>query len=200
MPASRARSFALAVSLLLVASAAGAAGRVDFDPEAPFERFKTFRFVVYPEGETPPTGALSNPVMMEEFEDRLAAELSKRGLRRAKEGEEADLVVRWWSGVKDTKTVDRIGGFELFLEEDWSSIYGASVQEYVGRLLFIVDLIDAHSAKLAWRAYLPVKATDPPRTRERLLKEVQRSFARYPPSESERKSQRSARAKRAAGG
>ena len=194
MSARRLPLVAVAFLPLLLSAAAGSAATVDFDPDARFEELKSFRFVVYDESSPPRTGVLSNPGMQEEFEGRLGRELVERGLRRAGEEESPDIVVRWWSGVEKTQHVDRVGGYEVFLTSEWSSIYSVISNEYVGKLVFVVDLIDAKSSQLAWRAYLPVKASDPVRTRERLIKQIERALDQYPPSPKERDRRRAERA------
>jgi hypothetical protein len=183
-------------ALLLAASAApvaAAAVRVDFDPEARFAEYRTFRFITYGPDEKPPTGVISNPGLREQFEARFGAALERHGLKRAKPDEEADLVVRWWTGLEEAREADRINGYGLYVDGYWSSIYSLSVKETVGKLLFVVDLIDARERDLAWRAYLLVKATDPVRTRDRLAKQIERALDQYPPDEADLRAKRAAR-------
>jgi hypothetical protein len=185
-----------AVSVFAVLACAGAARAasptIDFDPDARFAEFHTFRFVAT-DGAGPGTGVVSNPELRRALEERLAVELEERGLRRASETEEADLAVRWWSGVESSQTVDRIAGFELFVSGEWSSIYARTLQENVGEVVLVIDLIDAREGKLAWRALLPIGVSDPARTRERAVRQVERALDRYPPGERERNRRRAAR-------
>jgi len=187
---------AFAVLASMVGTSAFAAGiEVDFDPDARFTEYRTFRLVDLSDAPASATGVISNPGAREDVDRRLAAELGRRDLRPAGEGEEPDLVVRWWTGIGKTKQVDKIGGYGLFYDGYWSSIWVTMQKQTVGKGVFVVDLIDAKSGELAWRAYLPVKIDDPVDTRKRFVKQIQKGLSKYPPSESDIRRRRAEREK-----
>jgi len=188
-----------AVAWWSAAAAEAARIRIDFDPDASFSSYRTFAFVDISDAPPSVTGIISNPDLQAGLQRRLGVELEKRDLRTAAEDESPDLYVRWWTGLDKAKTVDKVGGFGVYIDDYWSSIYFTMIQENVGRGVFVIDLIDAGTGQLAWRAYVPVKIDDPVETRKRFLKQVGRALDDYPPSEREIRRLRKERAAAAGG-
>lgn len=168
------------VSLLAFAVArAGSTVQVDFDPKAPFEKYKTWAWV--PDRDQVQTGVLVDATVRERVEKALTDRLRVAGLVPASEGQKPDVLVRYQGDIGTGKTITTSAGALA----NWSDPGYATTQFQEQTVTLIVDLIDAAANTLSWRLYVNQKLgpNDQP---GKVRKAIEDGFAKYPPSESAR--------------
>ena len=174
----------LTVVLAVAAFATGAvhAGtvEVDFNPNAEFERFKTWEWA--PGRDEGRQGVLADATMRDRVEKALAWNLEEVGLRPAGPGDAADVLVRYAGDTGTGKTVTMSEGLGY---DSLSPMYRTMrFDEQV--VTIIVDLIDASTKSLAWRLYINQKFGGPNDPPDKLQRAVEKGFSKYPPSKSAR--------------
>lgn len=172
-------SLVVASTLALGAALAGAAD-VDFDPKAPFERYKTWAFV--PDRDKDLHGVFVDPTARERIEKALTERLKRAGLQPVGAGEDPDVLLRYQGDVGTGKTIETSAGALA----NWSDPGYATTQFQEQTATLIVDLIDAGTKTLAWRLYVNQKFGGPNDQRGKVRKAIDEGFEKYPPSESAR--------------
>ena len=166
--------------------------RTDFDPSADFSRYRTYYWAGG--NDVSGGGSLSNSLVDKRIKDLIGAQLSSKGLREAAEGAQPDLVVLYWIGAKDKTTVQTLPSsttptrmmwsrYDPYWNGRWGRTYDDVVVRNYTEGTLIVDLIDASTKQLAWRAYLVQTVDkDPQKTRQRAEANAIAAFEQYPPS------------------
>jgi hypothetical protein len=184
------------LAFLLVALPLLAKIDVDFDPGTDVSKYKTFAFI----------GGVRNLTMLQMDPELLdanlhrdmARELTKKGLREVQVNQNSDLVVRYWVNTSQQVNVAVMGDwspYRPYLDSYWASMYNA-VAASSGKdgTTLVLDLIDTHTKKLAWRLYLTRKLTNADKDWKKADEEIMKAFESYPPSEKEREARRKERA------
>ena len=130
----------LAVSLTLPATLwAGLEVEVLYDHAADFSAFETYRWVTAPLSDSPEARMVD-----ERIKTTADAELAKSGLRRAAEGEEADLLVTYYGGIEDNLLIEGVR-FELAPHVVWTGADPLGVTHRYQRTIFSVfdQFVDA---------------------------------------------------------
>lgn len=176
----------------VVAGCAHTNARTDFDPSADFARYRSY----YWAGGRDVTGggSLENSLVDKRIKDIIGAQLSSKGLSEVAENAKPDLVVLYWIGAKNKTSVQTMptaapGMVWSRYDPYWNGRWGRTYDEVVVRNYtegtLIVDLIDASTKQLAWRAYLVQTVDkDPQKTAERAGANAKAAFAQYPPTKS----------------
>jgi len=185
----------VAACVILPALGWGAKSNVktDFDPAVNFIHFKTFAFV----GglEMSKTGLLANPETRERIKNFIGGVMENRGLRETPRDTKHDLAVRYWVARKMKQDEQAVfasdpmmwGGYPPY----WSGAWGWYYTEYVvtnyveGTL--VVDLLDPNTKGLLWRTYLRQKIEDRSAAYIEAKKNLNKSFAMFPPSDDDKK-------------
>lgn len=185
-----ARALAALASAALVLLAAGCANtnaRTDFDPSADFSRFHTY---VWAGGKDMTTqGALENSLVDKRVKQIVTRQLTAKGLTEVAEGQPSDLVVRYWVGVKEKQSIESVPGgawgygpYGPYWGGRWGPAYDQIVVNDYHEGTLIIDLIDAASKDLAWRAYLvQTLDRDLNKTAAKAEKNAEAAFTNYPP-------------------
>jgi Domain of unknown function (DUF4136) len=189
------------ILLLLLTSLLHAADvETDFDPAVDFSHYKTFSFIGGKE--LTRTGLLSDPSMRDRIENFISGAVGLRGLQEIPNDEKYDLAVRFWV-AREQKTDETVvlnddfgfAGYPAF----WTGPWGWSYEEYVvhdyveGTL--VIDLIDPRTRELVWRTFLRQKIEDRAKAYEDAKKNLEKSFAQFPPSAEEKGKMRGQREK-----
>jgi hypothetical protein len=179
--------FLSAVGLLLVtASAFGQDVRYNFDKNADFSKFKTYKWVTLKDAQS------VNDLVAKQIMDAVDAELATKGLTKVTE-DSANLYIAYQVGVGQEKE------FTSF-SSDWgygggwyrggwyggmggtSTTSGQTSTIYVGQLA--LDMYDSANKDLAWRG-VASKTLDPKAKPEKqqknLAKAVKKLLKNYPP-------------------
>ena len=149
--------------------------RTDFDHKATFGQYRSFQMG---EGKVVEQGALSeNTIVKDRVDNAVQNGLATRGLVQAPD--HADLIARFAVGVRSVQELEGVG-YPVAV-----GLWGAYPNDYwivdhpEGTL--VIDLVDARSQKLVWRAYLRADGTgmsDP----AFIQKAVNEAFEHYPPA------------------
>ena len=179
------RTLALALAALLLSAGPAAAAKssikTDFNPKAEFERYKTWAWS--PDVDKPQYGVLHDERMRERVQNALAKRLKNAGLREAAGDEKPDLLVSYKGDVGEGKIVTTSNGAVSHgVSPEYATL---EFNEQIATL--VVDLTDAGTSALAWRLYVDQAFGGPNDSPDKLAKALDKGFAKYPPSPSERK-------------
>jgi hypothetical protein len=186
------RLYVLPMLLLLVGVTTAAAQdvRYNFDKDAPFASFKTYKWVTLKDA------AKLNDLVDKQIKDTVDAELAKKGLTKS-DSETADLYVGYQAAVgteKQYTSFDTGWGYGPGWGGGWyGGGYGGGMTTgttstiYVGQLA--LDMYQASAKKLVWRGNAS-KTIDPKAKPEKqqknLTKAVAKMLKNYPPEKKEK--------------
>jgi hypothetical protein len=149
--------------------------RMDFDHAATFNRYRSFQMG---EGKVIEKGAPSeNTIVKDRVEGALRDGLLSRGLKQVPDA--ADLIARFAVGARTVKDLEAVG-------YPWGvGMWGAYptdfwVTEYPEGTL-VIDLVDARTQKLVWRAYCVAQGTGLADAAF-IQKAVTKALAKFPPA------------------
>ncbi len=171
---------------LVVAGCATTNAKTDYDPSADFSKFHTY---VWAGGKDMATqGMLENSLVDKRVRAIITAQLAAKGLTEVALGQPSDLVVRYWVAVKDKQQIDTVpggmayGGYGPYWGGHWGMSYDQVVVSNYKEGTLVVDLINAQTKDLAWRAYLvQTLQSDMRKTEEQAQRNAAAAFANYPP-------------------
>ena len=181
------------ISALLVAGVlAGCAHtnvRTDFDPSADFSHYHTYYWAGA--ADVSGKGSPPNSLIDTRVKDIIGAQLSAKGLREVAENAKPDLAVLYWIATKDKTSIETVptsrrvvwSRYDPYWNGRWGRTYDTVIVRNYTEGTLIVDLMDANTRQLAWRAYLvQTLVSDPQTTAKRAEDNAKAAFAQYPPS------------------
>lgn len=182
----RAKLFLAAAMFLFVAMSAAAKAQVDFNPEIDFTQYKTFAYL----GGTDQLVMLQlNPDLISDRVHRsVTRELTGKGLREVKAGENPDMVVRYWatsSKDADVSVVANVAIYEPFIGSYWGFWYTTVTATSKREGTLLVDLIDPKKKDLVWRVYIIRRITNVDKVWKQADEDFTKGFESYPPSAKE---------------
>lgn len=177
----------LAVITILPALAWSSDVKTDFDPAVDFTKFKSFAFIGGHELDK--SGVLANPENRERIKNFIGGVMENRGLHEVPRDTKYDLAVRYWVAKKQKADQQVVyssdpmiwGGYPTY----WTGVWGGYYTEYVvhnyveGTL--VVDLLNPATKELVWRTYLRQKIEDRSEAYVEAKKNLNKSFALFPP-------------------
>lgn len=176
----------LGSTLLLTGGCTTTNARTDYDPAVDFSKYHTY---VWAGGkDMTNSGLLENSLVDKRIKEIVTRQLITKGLVEVAAGQPSDLVVRYWVGVKEKTDIDTIptAGMGYAYGPYWGGRWGPGYDQVIvnnyheGTL--IIDLIDAKSKDLAWRAYLvQTLEKDMSKTAAKAEANAAAAFANYPP-------------------
>lgn len=179
--------FSMLGLLLAAAAALGQDVRYNFDKNADFSKFKTYKWVDLKDA------AMPNDLVHKQIRDAFDAELATKGLTKV-DDESANLFVGYQAGVGKEKQFTSYssdwgygGGW---YRGGWyggaggmSTTTGSTSTIYVGQL--VLDMYDSANHSLVWRG-LASKTIDekakPDKQQKNLAKAVKKLLKNYPPA------------------
>ncbi len=173
--------FLILFTTLFISACSSVTVQSDFDPEADFSQYKTFRWY---EGKPVPGDELvMYPLVRKRFVESITGNLTSKGLTLM-EGEGADLVVVIHAGMKERMQITEWGGYGWY--NPWWGPYGGRVDvSYYEQGTVVIDLVDAKRKELVWRG-LGTKAVQrydsPAEAKEAIDMIVGKILNRYPPN------------------
>jgi hypothetical protein len=178
--------FSVLLALFVAGSAAAQDVRFNFDKEADFTKFKTYKWV-------PIQGATQvNELLDGQIKAAIDAELAKKGLSRV-EADNADLLIGYQAAVTQEKEFTSYssgwGAGPGFYRGGWygaggmTTTTGSTSTIYIGSIG--VDMYEAAKKSLAWRGMVS-KTIDqnakPDKQQKNLAKAMEKLFKKnYPP-------------------
>jgi len=158
--------------LLLGIGCASIQVRSDFDDQADFSQYQTFRVVDRP---TMKSAARGNPMLDRKIAQALKEELRAKGLREVTQGP-PDLLVGFHSDVKN-----RVSVSEQWYPYRWRGPrHTMTVNSYKQRTL-IIDMIDRVENAVVWRGWATSAFKSPDEAEETVRKAVAKVLKDYPP-------------------
>jgi hypothetical protein len=181
------RLAALSIGLLLVGAGTALAQdvRYNFDKQANFAGFKTYKWVALKDAPA------LNPIVDKQIKEAVDAELAKKGLTKT-EGDDADLYVGYQAGVQKEKEFTSYntgwGYGPGWYGGGWYGGGGGMTTGQTTTILIGQLALDMYSVKphtLVWRS-LASKTIDtdakPEKQQKNLAKAVAKMLKNYPPS------------------
>jgi hypothetical protein len=165
----------LLAPVFLLAACSTLSVNTDYDPAARFASYRTYQVV---------GGSIANDPGDTLVKNRIAGgihqALQTRGLQPVESS--PDLLVTYRAGAE--RQTEVVGGpygppyGPFFWDETWGN--DLRVINYTEGTL-VVDLIDARTRRLVWRAYTAEQLDGPPR-QQQINKALHKAFNRYPPA------------------
>ena len=148
--------------------------KTDFDHNATFQQYRSFRMG---EGRVIEKGAVTdNTIVKDRVNAALRNGLLTRGLQPG--AEQADLIARFAVGARTVTELEGVG-YPLAIGM-WGAYPGDFWVTAHPEGTLVIDLVDARSQKLVWRAYCVSQGTDMADA-ALIQKAVLRALARFPP-------------------
>ena len=147
----------------------------DFDPDADFELFKTYKWIEH--AKKTDSAMMKDPLIRSHIIDAVENEMDAKGYFKAV-NEKPDFLIAFYAGSR--KKVDvthyhyRYGRWGRFAGRD------ISVRKYKEGTL-IVDIIDAKTRQLAWRGWARSVLHGRENAAEDIKASVNKMLGRYPP-------------------
>ena len=170
------RWLALSLMVLPLASCSQLIVKSDFDPEADFTHYATYRWFQPPK---PHARSIESAALFDiSIRKAVDEELSARGFREA-DGSKPDFGVSYHVGVQEKVDVSTT---------EYRSWRGRLVDQRVNVHPYkegtvVLNLIDADTKQLAWRGWATGIVDNPGRVRENIGAIVQQILAKFPPEE-----------------
>ncbi len=157
----------------------------DFDPAANFDAYRSYAWIPASEANT----GIKNPRIREAVQQAIVRQLGNRGLSQVQANQSPDLTIRYTGGGAEMPTISGPGvAMRGSARAPLVGGYGSST---IIQGALIVDLIDAKTGKLAWRAYIGDADVDRDEVVEDILNAgLDAAFKRYPPTAQDRERKR----------
>jgi hypothetical protein len=191
----------VALCLALPAMASASDVKTDFDPAVDFTKFKTYSFVGGQE--LGRTGLLANREMRQRVMNFISGVMENRGLREVPRDTPHDLAVRYWVARRQ-KTDEKVvydhdaymwAGYPPYWSGAWGWCYTEYVVTHYVEGTLVVDLLNPANKELVWRTYLRQKIEDRAKAYVEAKKNLNKSFALFPPDESTKEKMKKERAR-----
>lgn len=141
----------LSVLILAAAGCSTVQAKTDFDRSANFSRYRTFK-VLQGRMLSSENGAPPNTMVGDRIHDGITTELAARGLTPTDEN--PDLWVGYVAGARTREELQTVGPYPTmgpYMGPGWWGPATAWTTEYQHGTL-VIDLIDAETKKMVWRA------------------------------------------------
>jgi hypothetical protein len=162
------------ILLLVITTSAGAQKViVDYDHQAPFSDYRTYKWI------RPPR--MPDPLMAQRLTDAVNAQLASRGWQMVTGGP-ADVGIAAHGATHQARTLERFySGYPGWGWRWGPGVVTTSVQTYpVGTL--VVDMFDARNRRIVWRGVSRDTLSDKPdKNTKKLNKAVEKMFKNFPP-------------------
>ena len=186
------RFFCATLAIFMISGLSASAGtkvRVDYDRNADFESYKTFKWKKTPETSLRNASSLMHSRIMNAIEHQMT---SSGALIEAEDGEEADLEVTYHTNTRDELRIDTTGygygwggGGGVYYSPYWVGYWGPSYVESTTSYSYtmgtlVVDIIDNKEDKLIWRGTAEGTVPEKPEKAEKkiysALKKMSKEF------------------------
>jgi hypothetical protein len=178
------RAIALLGTVLLIVSCATVQVAIDHDPAVDFTRFRTFQLVG---GHLMRDGISddNNTLVQDRIVGALRSALQGKGLHEAGAGAPADLDVGYFAGARTRTEIEAMPaygpGFGPFWYGGW---WDPAYKDWWTRTYnegtLVIDLVDAQTKRLVWRAYTQTEIHIPV-SDEKIREAVGKAFQSFPP-------------------
>ncbi len=176
------RTSALTLSLLMLAACAPSLKvESDFSQSSNFTQYRTYAFA-----DIPSQAASKNsldPLLTERVRASLDASLPARGLQKASNPAEADLLVYAWGSSKERMDVQDWGTGYTDGGYRWGGTYASNTSvTYYNQGTLVVDMIDPKKKQLVWRGTASGTVQDRTEAQQKIPEAVTEIAKKYPPT------------------
>lgn len=160
--------------------------RVDFDHNRQFSRYKTYSWIVSPNGQ-PAGGLFPNQIMRERIVEFIEGALAARGYKRL--DSKGDLLVSFDVQVTEQPVYTTIGdgwggGWGWGWGPGWNSGISTTVVDTIYHGTLVVELRDARQNQLVFQGTSThTISSRPARNSKKLANAVDEIFEKYPPQQ-----------------
>jgi hypothetical protein len=173
---------ALGLAVVLLAGCATVSVATDYDRSTDFAKYRTYKFVG---GHIVNNGVLDdgNTLVRDRIESALTRELQSKGLTPATG--DPDLFVGYMAGARRRTEIEGMGPYTPGVGPYWNSGWWTpGYMEWWTRSYeegtLVIDLVDAPSKRLVWRAYTRAEVSAPV-TEKKVNAAVEKAFKDFPP-------------------
>lgn len=168
---------------LLTMSCATTSVTTDHDPNVDFNRFRTFAFLgghIWVNGMADD----NNTLVKDRIRSSVVATLNTRGMQQVTSN--PDVYVGYLAGARTKTEIETTApytqGFGPYFGAGgwWGPMYTDWWARTYNEGTLVIDLVDANSKKLVWRAYA-VTEVDKPISDQKMQKVVDKAFKNFPP-------------------
>ena len=154
---------------------------VDFDKDADFSRVRTYQWRVHPAFEKQPALKEIYATGIQLVLEAGNRELPKHGLRPA-DGP-PDVFITFYLSAEDRTEVRTITEYANTGWYGWYSVpvWTRTEVDYKKAGILVIDVVDAATSKLLWRAYCTDTIDDMRKRHENVNSAVKKAFNRFPP-------------------
>jgi len=169
---------------MLTLSCASVAISTDYDKNVDFTRFRTFSFLgghIWVNGMADD----NNTLVRDRIRNSVTSTLTARGMQPVTEN--PDVYVAYLAGARTRTELEATGpyvaGFGPYFGMGgwWGPMYTDWWTRTYNEGTLVIDLVDAQTKKLVWRAYAQTEVNKPV-TDQKMLQVVEKAFKGYPPS------------------
>jgi len=176
------------VGFALVSTAAGQKVKIESDPEFDFSRVKSYQWRAHPVFEKHPELKQVYATAIQLVLQEGNAELPKRGFQPADASPDV-FVTFLLQATPDSRTVTTTisdpwwgPGYGWYAPATWTT---TTVENYLQGLL-VLDIVDARTSNLIWRAYCGEKIDDFRKRDKDIKAMVKKSLAKFPPKQKQK--------------
>jgi len=177
--------------VIFVISCSSVSIKYDYDREYDFSKFKTYRWASGKEI-NPDDELIKYPLLLKRIQASVDNELQAKGLKKAQEGEDFDVVVLTHAGSKERMQVSQTpsmgyagGGYYRGWYDPWWGAYGGQTTvSYYEEATLVIDIVSWEQKELAWRGMATgtVEASKNAESQQKRIDGiVAKIFANYPP-------------------
>ena len=160
--------------LLLAGSAFTQTVKTDFDPNADLANYRTYAWKSAPP--LPDTPTTTNNLVDERVRNAVNGQLAMKGM--SEDPLNPDFFVTFFVGQSERTEIDTFGYASA---PRWRAGWGDVMVRNHREGTLIIDIIDAKTGRLAWRAYCTDTMADPKHLERQINKAVAKAFKKYPP-------------------
>jgi hypothetical protein len=166
----------------LAAGCATVSVATDYDRSADFSRYHTFSFVG---GHVMVQGVSDdgNTLLKDRLRDAIVAAAQAKGLRES--NGDPDLLIGYMAGARTRTEVEGMGPYvpgvgPFGYDGPWGPVYNNWWTATYEEGTLVLDLVDARTKHLLWRAYAS-SAINPPVPDQKIREGVDKVFQKFPP-------------------
>lgn len=146
--------------------------RTDFDRSVNFATYRTFRLE---EGKLMgPNAVAQSTLVKDRIDQALRSQLANEGMAQA--GSDADLMVRYVAGARTVQELESAG----YPMGPYGATYGDVWVQEVPEGMLVIDLLEARTDRLVWRAYVRAQGEGFGKP-DFVKKAIAKAFEKYPP-------------------
>ena len=160
--------------VLMIAQAAIASVKTDYDHSVHFSQYHTYQWKLM---EAPGQGVVNNSITVDRIKNAIAQQLTRKGIEETNRNPDVYLIYH-------LNASNRVEFFPGYYGWGWRrGWWGPGYAEHFAAGTLTIDMVDAHTNRLVWRAYCGDTAPNVIdfQSEKNIHKMVSAAFKQYPP-------------------